>query len=67
MKGNDDKLVFRKSSYSNGSGECVEVAVKTDGGRKVRDSKDPEGVLLDFTPGEWVAFIKGAKDGEFDN
>jgi hypothetical protein len=67
MKGNDDKLVFRKSSYSNGSGECVEVAVKTDGGRAVRDSKDKPGPTLHFTPAEWATFIQGAKAGEFDN
>jgi hypothetical protein len=67
MQGNDDKLVWKKSSFSNGAGECVEVAVKGDGGRKVRDSKDPDGAILDFTPGEWTAFISGAKSGEFDN
>lgn len=32
----------------------------------VRDSKDPDGPVLHFTPDEWRAFIKGAKDGEFD-
>jgi hypothetical protein len=65
--GNDQPLVFVKSSYSNGQGDCVEVAKKTEGGRAVRDSKDPDGAILDFTPGEWTAFIQGAKDGEFDN
>jgi hypothetical protein len=67
MQGNEDTLVWKKSSFSNGQGECVEVAVKHDGGRKVRDSKDPKGAILDFTPGEWVAFVQGAKAGEFDN
>lgn len=65
--GNDQPLVFVKSSYSNGQGDCVEVAKKAEGGRAVRDSKDPDGAILDFTPGEWTAFIQGAKDGEFDN
>lgn len=32
----------------------------------VRDSKDPAGPVLTFTPAEWTAFIAGAKDGEFD-
>jgi hypothetical protein len=63
----DNDLVFHKSSYSNGSGDCVEVAVKSEGGRAVRDSKKPEGAILDFTPDEWTAFILGAKAGEFDN
>jgi hypothetical protein len=65
MQGNN--LVFVKSSFSNGSGDCVEVAKKTDGGRVVRDSKNPQGPTLDFTPSEWSAFVKGAKAGEFDN
>ena len=32
----------------------------------VRDSKDPSGPALIFTPGEWTAFTAGAKDCEFD-
>jgi hypothetical protein len=66
MQGSHD-LVFVKSSFSNGTAECVEVAVTADGGRAVRDSKDPNGPLQFFTRGEWSAFIQGAKAGEFDN
>jgi hypothetical protein len=65
MQRNQD-LVFIKSSYSNGQAECVEVAKTTDGGRAVRDSKDPSGPVHFFTSGEWAAFINGAKAGEFD-
>jgi hypothetical protein len=58
---------WRKSSYSNGDGgQCVEVAPLTDGGMAVRDSKNPRGGMLRFTAGEWSAFVKGAKAGEFD-
>jgi hypothetical protein len=32
----------------------------------VRDSKNPDGPVLVFTPSEWDAFVGGAKDGEFD-
>jgi hypothetical protein len=64
---NTDELVFRKSSYSNGQGDCVEVAVTRDGGRAVRDSKNPTGGLHFFNPSEWAAFVAGVKDGEFDN
>jgi hypothetical protein len=32
----------------------------------VRDSKDPAGPMLTFTPDEWTAFIAGAKIGEFN-
>ncbi len=58
--------VWRKSSRSGGQGNCVEVAVLGDGAVAVRDSKDPSGAVLVFTPAEWDAFIGGAKDGEFD-
>jgi len=61
---------FRKSSYSASNG-CVEVEV--DQGNEVlgpvilvRDSKDPNGPVLEFNATEWDAFLKGAKDGEFD-
>jgi hypothetical protein len=37
-----------------------------DGVVAVRDSKDPAGPALVFTPAEWDAFVGGAKDGEFD-
>ncbi|MER6950109.1 DUF397 domain-containing protein [Nonomuraea sp. NPDC000554] len=32
----------------------------------VRDSKDPDGPKLFFTPAEWNAFLDGAKADEFD-
>jgi hypothetical protein len=65
MQGKD--LVFSKSSFSNGTAECVEVAKTPDGGRAVRDSKNPNGPIHFFTPGEWSAFVQGVKAGEFDN
>jgi hypothetical protein len=32
----------------------------------LRDSKDPHGPVLRFTPDEWQAFLGGARLGEFD-
>ena len=51
-------------------GEHVEVAFvpHTDGVTYVamRNSAQPTGPVLVFTPAEWDAFVKGARDGEFD-
>ncbi|WP_458686080.1 DUF397 domain-containing protein [Nocardia tengchongensis] len=55
-----------KSSHSSQGGECVEVAFLEGGQVGVRDSKDPTGPALTFTPGEWDAFTAGINDGEFN-
>lgn len=47
---------FEKSSYSTLNGECVEVALNRPGTVAIRDSKDPEGPVLLFTPSAWTAF-----------
>jgi len=60
-----DELMWRKSSASGNQGQCVEVAER-EGQYFMRDSKDPTGPVLTFTQAEWVAFITGAKAGEFD-
>lgn len=59
--------IWRKSTYSNGTGgACVEVAYLDGGCRAVRDSKDPTGPALRFSPGEWAVFTAGVRTGEFD-
>ncbi|MGW4769673.1 DUF397 domain-containing protein [Nocardia sp. NPDC004278] len=55
-----------KSSHSQQGGECVEVAFLDHGMVGMRDSKNPIGPALVFTPGEWDAFTAGVVDGEFD-
>lgn len=57
---------WQKASYSNAGGNCVEVAKLPDGDRAVRDSKDPSGPALIFTPAEWAAFTADVRNGEFD-
>jgi Domain of unknown function (DUF397) len=60
-------LSWVKSSLSMATGDCVEVAMLPDGGAAVRDSKDRGGAVLRFTPDEWLAFLGGVRNGEFDN
>jgi hypothetical protein len=55
-----------KSRMSSSQGQCVELR-RSAGGVEVRDSKDPEGPILGFTPREWAAWLDGAKKGEFDH
>ncbi len=71
--------VWRKSSYSgDNGGNCVEVAEVwrkssysgTNGGAAalpaaiaVRDSKDPDGPKLVFTPQDWAAFTAAIRTG----
>ncbi|WP_280485419.1 DUF397 domain-containing protein [Nocardia cyriacigeorgica] len=55
-----------KSSFSASKDNCVEIAHLEDGVVGVRDSKNPTGPALVFTPDEWDAFLGGAKSGEFD-
>ncbi|MFF3856534.1 DUF397 domain-containing protein [Micromonospora sp. NPDC002575] len=53
--------VWRKSTRSNNGGECVEVADNLPGIVGLRDSKDPAGPVLTFTPSSWVTFIEDVK------
>ena len=57
---------WRRSTHSDSSGgNCVELA-GLPAEIAVRDSKDPDGPVLTFTPDEWRAFTLGVQDGEFD-
>jgi hypothetical protein len=62
----DSSVTWKKSSLSGYQADCVEVAGLTGDTIRVRDSKNPRGGVLNFTPGEWDAFLGGVRNGEFD-
>ncbi|WP_280233182.1 DUF397 domain-containing protein [Nocardia cyriacigeorgica] len=55
-----------KSSRSESNGQCVEVAHLDNAHTGVRDSKNPTGPALVFTPAAWDDFLTSAKRGRFD-
>ncbi|MFF4382607.1 DUF397 domain-containing protein [Kitasatospora sp. NPDC001547] len=57
---------FRKSSYSGGNQNCVEVAMPSGPVSYIRDSKDPSGPALAFDRAAHSAFIAAVAAGEFD-
>lgn len=52
--------LWRKSTRS-GQSECVEVADNLAGVVGVRDSKDPAGPVLTFTPAAWTRFLTSTR------
>ncbi|SDQ93259.1 DUF397 domain-containing protein [Thermostaphylospora chromogena] len=57
-------LAWRVSSRCAG-GNCVQIA--TSGGKVfIRDSKDPNGPILDFPLDSWRNFVVDAKRGIYD-
>ncbi|ATL67302.1 DUF397 domain-containing protein [Nocardia terpenica] len=55
-----------KSSRSGSMKDCVEIAHLNQGHVGVRDSKNPTGPALAFTPSEWDAFTTDVQHGEYD-
>jgi hypothetical protein len=51
---------WRKSSYSNPSGNCLEAADLA-GGVALRDSRSPHGPTLVFSSAMWGAFVRSVK------
>ena len=49
------------------TGSGVETARLADGGLLVRAGGDTDGPVLHYTRAEMDAFVRGAKDGEFDD
>jgi hypothetical protein len=60
-------VTWRKSQRSNSQGACVEVARLPAGDVAIRNSRFPSGPALIYTKAEMRAFIRGTKDGDFDD
>ncbi|MEU1285814.1 DUF397 domain-containing protein [Kitasatospora sp. NPDC005856] len=58
--------IFKKSSYSAGDDNCVEVAIPGGPVSYIRDSKDPYGPALAFGRAAHSSFIAAVATGEFD-
>jgi len=55
---------WRKSTRSSNQGACVEIADNLSGLVGVRDSKDPTGPTLAFSPTTWTSFVAATRTGE---
>ncbi len=58
------KTQWRTSTHSSGNGNCVEVA-EPGSAVLIRDSKDPDGGVLEFSPTSWSTFLAGIKADDF--
>jgi hypothetical protein len=55
--------IYKKTRHSGI--DCVEVTLLPEGSVGVRHSKNDNPPHI-YTQAEWVAFVKGVKEGEFD-
>lgn len=65
MRHDFSNAAWRKSSYSGGETQCIEVADGFPGVIPVRDSKAPEGPCLVFEADAWTSFTRTVKAGGF--
>lgn len=57
---------WKKSSFSQVTGHCVEVAaVAPEKIVAVRDSLNPQDAVLRFEPARWGSFLIGVRSGQF--
>jgi hypothetical protein len=56
--------MWRKSSWSYGSGQCIEVATPSSNRIAVRDSKNAQSAVLSFSSAQWNAFVASIQSGK---
>ncbi|MEU1421423.1 DUF397 domain-containing protein [Kitasatospora sp. NPDC005751] len=57
---------WQKSSASGNSNQCVEVRVTGNGLIEIRESDDPDSIVV-TTPRKFALWLEGVKRGEFDH
>lgn len=61
-----DFTSWRKSSYcENADGACVEISDDYEAGAPIRDSKNPHGPAIVFSPHGWSTFVTAVKQAQF--
>jgi hypothetical protein len=58
---------WRKAKRSMNNGNCAEVGAPAVGVVAVRDSKDPQGLVLRYSVNSWTSFLATARNGRFDS
>jgi hypothetical protein len=67
LRENYETVQWRKSTASNPSGNCVELAELTGGEIALRNSRFPAGPVLVGTRAAVAAFVRAARSGELDD
>jgi predicted secreted Zn-dependent protease len=62
----DHKSLTWRTALNCDGGSCVEVAADQNV-IWIRNSRQPDGPLLQYTPEEWHEFASGIKKGDFDD
>lgn len=58
-------LAWRVARHCDG-GSCIRVAPHK-GMIVIGDTKNPDGPVLSYSHDEWLAFVKGIRQGDFDD
>ena len=63
---NNKPLDWRKSARSVNNGNCTEVA-SVSGIIAVRDSMDPDTLVLRYPASSWTSFLASTRKGHYDS